>query len=244
MKAHRCLPLACVLVLAAIWPTTDAHGITCAQGSRFSGWAGSQFCPTCSALTARDPSTAAVDVAGQEPSTHPPAPVASGAGRCTEVEASAGHTGAIGPAVALLVADEVQQKLMKQRPDAAAALAMLTWNGQRSGLIRDDEIVLSFLGSPTTSTVRFMEANGPTSAFDETFTSLPEGQWLRVSIMLRQRPSDTGLDAIVLTTLQERERIVSVLDPIVLSGAAVTATLDDAAGVRESFLAVELDGKL
>lgn len=161
------------------------------------------------------------------------------AGRAHGTAASHGATAA--RPIALLVDWSAKHGLLERRPDVATALALLEWNGQRNGLIRDEEMVLSFLGAPTPATVASIRRHGRASAFDETFSALPDQHWLRVSVMLREHPSGSGLDAVVLTTRQAGERTLEAWAPVVLTGPAVLATVDDTDGRMERFLAVQLD---
>ncbi len=204
MKRRHLLAAWFFAAAAVMFPASVVYGITCAQGSRFSGWAGSQFCPSCSVHTATGRSAKSLK------------------------------------GIALLVASQAKRELAERRPDVASAIALLEWNGRRDGLMRDEEVVVSFLGAPTPRSASFIRANGPMSAFDETFAALPDGQWLRVSMSLRPHSDQRRVDAVVLTTLQVGEQILSASEPVILSGLAVTATVDDVQGGSEPILVVEL----
>lgn len=262
MKFFRASSALRLSLLIAVVFATPGYAVTCAQGPRFSGWVGSQFCPTCSAYTASGRSakllnrSTCVQCSLMCPMTAR-TPAVDGAGLAGRVDAKAlgpvaatadaGCTHGMGPPapvtavrpVALLVDWSEKRALQHRRPDVAAVLALLEWRGQRSGLIRDEEVVVSFSGAPTPATVSSIRANGPVSAFDETFAPLPEQHWLRVSIVLRAHPGGTGLDAVVVTLRQQGERVIEAWGPIVLRGSAVLATMNDADGGSEEFLAVE-----
>jgi len=232
-----------------------AYGITCAQGSRSIVATSTQFCPTCRVhpaptrsatllnrstclqcslfcpMTAREPADGG-DAARQSADEF-------ASGTCAET--SEVKPRANGPLpIALLVDWSTQTELIDRHPEVAAALALMEWNGQRSGLIRDDEFVVSFLGSPTSSTVPFIRENGPISDFDTTFSDLPHMHALRVSVTLRAPSGGDGYDMIVVTTKHQGEHVVEALVPVVLRGSGVLATVTDASGAGEQFFAVEL----
>lgn len=239
-----------------MFATPQAYSVTCAQGSRSIVATTTNFCPTCWAhptptrsakllnrstclqcslfcpITALAPADAGIE--GLQSTDG----VASGA--CVDVHG--GKYVANGPLpVAVLVDWSRQTSLIHQRPEVAAALALMEWNGQRDGLIRDEEFVVSFLGSPTSSTVSFIQEHGAMSGFDSSFSALPRMHSLRVSVTLRSPSGGRNYEMVAVTTRHHGERVVEALAPVVLRGSGAVASVADTSGASEPFFAVELD---
>lgn len=130
------------------------------------------------------------------------------------------------PGVALLLEDASAELLAKTRPEVAAALGIIEWQGLLGAVVGADETAVSFLGQPTTATARLIRARGGESPFDATLAPLPPTEWVRVALSVSRHSTDRYVTVLATTIRMRAETVLDAQAPVVLSGPIAAFPLD------------------